>query len=351
MLRHLSDEGKGIEPECFWPVVPTLLLNGAAGIGTGYSTSVPPVDPEALVDHVAARVRGEEPPAPLLPWWRGHRGGVAEAAPGKYTVSGAFSRPNPATVEVTELPPGRSSDWFQEHLLQRCVIGHVEGAKPEQTFVRTFENRSTVERPHFVLACDRALLEPLDDEAVARALKLTDTVSLANMHVFDPSGQEIRRYPSLGAIADAFVEARLPVYEARLAHQIGHLENTELPALSARAEWIRAVVEGEVELRNLPKADAEAEIARRGLGDPGPLLGMSLLSMTKERYAALLQERDRKADELRELRATQPRDVWLRELEEVRAAWRREAAAGAPADDAGHRPAKRRRTKAAASRK
>ena len=86
--------------------------------------------------------------------------------------------------------------------------------------------------------------------------------------------------------------------------------------------------------------------------DPGPLLGMSLLSMTKERYAALLQERDRKADELRELRATQPRDVWLRELEEVRAAWRREAAgAGAPADDAGHRPAKRRRTKAAASRK
>ena len=74
-----------------------------------------------------------------------------------------------------------------------------------------------------------------------------------------------------------------------------------MPALAARAEWIRAVVEGEVDLRDLPKAAAEAEIARRGLGDPGPLLGMSLLSMTKERYAALLQERDRKADELREL--------------------------------------------------
>ena len=82
-------------------------------------------------------------------------------------------------MEVTELPLGRSSDWFQEHLLQRCVVGHVENARPGQTFVRTFQNHSTTERPRFVLACGRALLEALDDEAVARALKLTDAVSLA----------------------------------------------------------------------------------------------------------------------------------------------------------------------------
>ena len=123
------------------------------------------------------------------------------------------------------------------------------------------------------------------------------------------------------------------MYEARLAHQIGHLEHRAAGALR-RAEWIRVAERWSSNLRR----PAEAEIARRGLGDPGPLLGMSLLSMTKERYA-LLQERDRKADELRELRG-HPAAGRLAARARGSAAWRREAAAaGAPADDAGHRPA------------
>ena len=59
--------------------------------------------------------------------------------------------------------------------LQRLVPGApaaapssgTSGRQAEQTFVRTFEQHRGA--PHFVLACDRALLEPLDDEAVARA--------------------------------------------------------------------------------------------------------------------------------------------------------------------------------------
>jgi DNA topoisomerase II len=30
-----------VEPEWYLPIVPTVLLNGAEGIGTGWSTNIP----------------------------------------------------------------------------------------------------------------------------------------------------------------------------------------------------------------------------------------------------------------------------------------------------------------------
>lgn len=320
VLTYQQDEGKRIEPRCFWPVAPLVLLNGAAGIGTGYSTSVPPVNPEVLCSYIRASLEGSDRPK-LEPWWRDFNGKVTSVEEGKYSVSGVINR-SVSTVEVTELPPGRSSDWFQELLLQKCVIGHAENPRDDVTFVKSFENHSTVERSRFVLTCDRTLLEKLDDDAVMKALKLVDTVSLANMHLFDADGRTIRRFDTLESIADAWIQQREPVYAARLAHQIEDLSERVLPALSARAEWIRLIVNGEIDLRKKTKAWAEREIERRQLGNPDPLLGMSLLSMTQERYEAILAEHRRKSEELQALEATDPRDIWLAELEEVQSAWK-----------------------------
>lgn len=44
-----EDEGQQIEPEVFLPVVPLVLINGAAGIGTGWMTDVPCFHPLAVV--------------------------------------------------------------------------------------------------------------------------------------------------------------------------------------------------------------------------------------------------------------------------------------------------------------
>ena len=40
VLQYLEDDGKQIEPRHFVPLLPVLLLNGAHGIGTGWSTQV-----------------------------------------------------------------------------------------------------------------------------------------------------------------------------------------------------------------------------------------------------------------------------------------------------------------------
>ena len=40
VLEPRVEDGEKVEPEHFAPLLPLLLINGAAGIGTGWSTAV-----------------------------------------------------------------------------------------------------------------------------------------------------------------------------------------------------------------------------------------------------------------------------------------------------------------------
>jgi len=41
VLEYLEEEGQSIEPNFYLPIIPFALVNGAEGIGTGWSTSIP----------------------------------------------------------------------------------------------------------------------------------------------------------------------------------------------------------------------------------------------------------------------------------------------------------------------
>jgi len=41
LLNFIEEEGCSIEPEYYVPVLPSVLINGAEGIGTGWMTFVP----------------------------------------------------------------------------------------------------------------------------------------------------------------------------------------------------------------------------------------------------------------------------------------------------------------------
>ena len=49
------------------PVLPTVLLNGAEGIGTGWSTSIPNYNPRDIVRNLKRLLNGEEQES-LHPW-------------------------------------------------------------------------------------------------------------------------------------------------------------------------------------------------------------------------------------------------------------------------------------------
>ena len=49
LLEYLEDDGQKIEPKWYLPILPMVLVNGAEGIGTGWSSSVPNYNPRDVV--------------------------------------------------------------------------------------------------------------------------------------------------------------------------------------------------------------------------------------------------------------------------------------------------------------
>lgn len=69
LLKYLDEDGQSIEPQWYIPILPTVLVNGADGIGTGWSTSVPQYNPRDIVANMRRLFRGEEMQA-MVPWYK-----------------------------------------------------------------------------------------------------------------------------------------------------------------------------------------------------------------------------------------------------------------------------------------
>lgn len=72
LLDYLVEEGMSIEPEYYLPTIPMVLVNGADGIGTGWSTQIPNYNPADIVDNLRRMMNNEEVEK-MSPWFRGFR--------------------------------------------------------------------------------------------------------------------------------------------------------------------------------------------------------------------------------------------------------------------------------------
>ena len=71
VLNFLEEEGQSIEPDFYLPIIPMVLVNGAEGIGTGWSTSIPQFNPREIVENLRRMMQGQEP-KPMKPWYKGY---------------------------------------------------------------------------------------------------------------------------------------------------------------------------------------------------------------------------------------------------------------------------------------
>ena len=61
LYRFKTDDNKKVEPEHYAPIVPMVLVNGSAGIGTGWSSNFPNHDIHDCIKNVRRMINGDEP--------------------------------------------------------------------------------------------------------------------------------------------------------------------------------------------------------------------------------------------------------------------------------------------------
>ena len=115
-IVYCDDDERKIESVSFFPVVPLLLINGARGVATGWSTSIPCFNPMDIVRNLRRMINGHSV-EPMVPWYRDFKGTMEPAYSGFRSV-GVVSVSGVTTIETSELPIGTWINSYKTSVLE-----------------------------------------------------------------------------------------------------------------------------------------------------------------------------------------------------------------------------------------
>lgn len=365
LLNYEVDDGQKIEPQWYIPIIPMVLVNGADGIGTGWSTKIYNHNPRDLIKNIR-RMLAKEEPLPMHPWYKNFNGSIHYVSDGRYICSGNLAITQGNKIEISELPVGTWTQSYKENVLEVLSNG-TEKVKAIISDYREYHTDTTV---RFVITMAPGEFEKLQAEegGFYRVFKLTSSMSTNQMHCFDELNC-LRRFPSSLDILKEYFPIRLNYYQKRKDYLVGQLtaqaerltdqarfimekcdrtlvvENkkrkTMIDELIKRGyrpdpvkEWQRQIKMEDDEPADEEEQEQEEEAGSSGIKkekkplDPEKafqkltdvkkfdyLLGMSMWMLTEERKNELLKQRDQKLAELAALKEKPIEMLWLDDLD------------------------------------
>jgi DNA topoisomerase-2 len=327
------DEGCSVEPIQYVPIVPVVLLNGAAGIGTGYATTIPCFSLKSLC--LACRsLMGTAPFPELLPEYVGFRGTIFELPSSSsttlvsksYATTGSFERsPDGRTLRVTELPVGR---WTEAALTEYKSV--ADGSRKGRLIPTNIVNRSSDVAVDIELTFSETIVDVGDDEIV-KALRLRTTLTTSNMYLFDEKGS-LRRFATPEEICRLHAKSRLALYNKRKAHQTEAFQ-IKRGVLADKSKFVGLVIEGAFVLSGRPRAELVLELEAQGfsakVSSKGKvpshehLLSLSLNCFTSEAIAKMHAEIAEMERKLETLARTSAEEMWESDLRGLEALYAR----------------------------
>ena len=323
VLEYLEDDGVFIEPKWYVPILPMILINGADGIATGWSTNIPCFNPLDLKNWIVNWLKKEELPA-LVPWYRGFNGEIkviTEKSKGenvvKYITSGVVEVEEYGDYIITELPIGKwtsSMKVYLENLSLNEKDKNGDQIVPKIRDIRQNHNNNSVWfrfTPTDVFDYNRDLLP-----------EMTTKISTTNMVALDERGFP-KRYTSPEEILEDFCKARLKLYEVRKKKEIKEL-GEEIAKLKSQSGFIEAVWNNSLDItldedELVPQMEEEGFVKCPNEKDSvgyDYLLNMPVRSLSQEKCKKILEKVDKLETELESVEAKTEADLWMEELED-----------------------------------
>jgi DNA topoisomerase-2 len=299
VLTYRDDDGLPVEPEWYAPVLPMLLINGARGIGTGYSTSIPCYDKAEIKTMLLKWLDNEEGALlkPMKPYFKGFKGTVSEDG----TAIGVYKKEKDEFV-VTELPPGTWTadyrEWLEKQLAEGAIKDFVDTSTDTDVNIRI-----------------KGIQEPV------LVKSLTDKLKTSNMHAFNNKGI-VTKYASPNDMLIEFANVRLALYEKRRLHQIRALQ-TELPYHENVVRFIEDQISDEpkINLRKQTRAQCDALLAGAKYSKVEDsyeyILRLPVSAFTLEQIEKHTSKLKSIRSEIATLEATTAADMWIDDLQQV----------------------------------
>ncbi|KAH8884751.1 type II DNA topoisomerase [Thozetella sp. PMI_491] len=358
-LEYQFEDGKMIEPKVFAPVIPMVLVNGADGIGTGWSTSIPNYHPMDIVKNLKRRMgrldpddTEEKPFMPMIPWWRGWKGTAEPEPPNRFKFNGIVAQDSINTNEVviTELPIRMWTDDFKARLEE------IIRAEKTPSFIKDYQEFNDHNVVHFVIQLDDKHMKAALEEGLNERFKLNKSIATTNLVAFNTRGQ-IQKYENPEQILEEYYAFRFRMYTERKEHWL-KVYHAAYRKLKNQYRFIQEIIEGKLVVSKKKKAVLVQELRERkyeafppkaeekkakstdeevgavkedddddvddGTGssrDYDYLLSMAIWSLTVERLEKLKAQIAAKKVEYDELDALSEKDLWCKDLDAFAEEW------------------------------
>jgi DNA topoisomerase-2 len=309
LLTYKEEEGESIEPHFFLPIVPTVLINGSSGIAVGFSSNILNRNPLDIINSCESILKGKKISEikPFNPFFNGDYVRDTENHK-KWFIRGKLTIANTTSVKVTELPPSMTFEKYENILDSlvdsKAIVSYEDNCKDSIDYTIKFTRES---------------LSQLSEEKLIKLLKLEETETEI-FTTLDETGK-LKIFERDGDIINYFVNFRLEYYHKRKEFLLNKLKS-ELKLLSNRGRFIKAILDGRIEVKNTPKDEIIKSIENLGLDKMDDsydyLLRMPIWSLTKEVFDKLKGDYTTKKLELEELEKVDPKDMYIQDLSDLK---------------------------------
>ena len=325
ILNTVVEDNIRVEPEYYAPIIPMLLVNGARGIGTGFSTNIQCYNTNTIIDYLVNRLLGNDVSKTVLdPYYEGFKGiikNISTTRITKYLLKGLYRVLDEKRINVYELPVGTWTTNYKAYL--ETLISNISG-KPESQIVK-YVDRSTDQHIDITIAFNPGVIDRLENEqtehginGIEMLLKLYTTVTSNNMHMFNTNGKLIL-LNTVHDILNTFFETRYKLYYERKKHMIAEYAK-HLVLLQSKSNYIQEILNGTIDLRNVPKTDILKTLNNKGYKtfdndlEYSYLLNMHMQSLSKEAVCKLKRDELNTEAELDNIKHKTIEQIWINDL-------------------------------------
>jgi DNA topoisomerase-2 len=316
LLNYIDFENQLIEPEYYYPILPTVLINGALGIGTGFSTNVPMYNLEDIANIVIKKLKGKKSKIELIPYIRFFKGKIVYKEEGKYIAQGTYEwLDSKNQLIITELPPGLATKKYIAEL-NKMIYDKTVTKTQCLTDVIDLSTKNDILFKLIMKPADYKKIKELSHEEIITKFKLGTTISENNMYLFNKYGN-IKKYDTPMDILNYHFKIRLAAYKKRKELQLAKLKHDML-VYKNKVRFINGIIAKEIAIMNVKKDKLFKYLSDEEYYQVDDsydyLINMAISTLTKERVIKLENEYNNKVNDLKDLENTEVEDIWMNEI-------------------------------------
>jgi DNA topoisomerase-2 len=309
LLSYKEEEGEKIEPQFFLPIIPTILINGSSGIAVGFASNILNRSPMDILNSCEGLLKGKKLPKinPYKPGFIGEYNQDPEN-PKRWIIRGQLSVQNTTTIKISELPPSMTFEKY-ESILDELV---------EKKVIISYDDNSK-DNIDYTIKFTRESLSKYDEDRLFKLLKLEE-YETEIYSTLDENGK-LKIFENVEDIIKYFVIFRLSYYDKRKLFLLDKMKH-ELTVLSNRGRFIKYILDGKLEVKNVSKDKLVKDIESLKLDKIDDsydyLLRMPIWSLTKELFEKLKEDFKNKKEEIEKLNLVEPKDMYLDDITELK---------------------------------